>query len=94
MVETQEQYDKRKKDEKYEIANRGEQQSQTKIGENSQLNQDLYAIVPSDSHYGAYYLITGKEKLNCSCPARVVCKHLKGINGKTTSIRISRPSKS
>ena len=92
MVETQAEYDKRKKDEKYEIANRA---GGEKLQENHQAdNQDLYGLVKSDTHYGAYYLITGKDKLNCSCPARVECKHLNGIkNGNTTSIRISRPSK-
>ncbi len=96
MVINQDDYDKRKKEEKYEAVEKygnqviGEQQSKS----TQEINEELYGLVQSDTHYGAYYLITGKENLKCSCPARVECKHLKGIkNGKTTSIRISRPSK-
>ena len=99
MVETQEEYDKRKKEEKYEAVEKygnqvtGEKCQETN-GKEVGLNEELYGLVKSDTHYGAYYLITGKDKLNCSCPARVECKHLTGIkNGKTTCIRISRPSK-
>ena len=95
MVITQKQYDKDQKKKKYEITKvKCKEHSQGDKKCQEELTDDLYAIVQSDTHYGAYYLITGKEKLNCSCPARVVCKHLKGIkNGETTSIRISRPSK-
>ncbi len=87
MVITQEQHEKRKKEEKYEIA--GEKcQEQTQ-----EVNQELYGIVKSDTHYGAYYLITGKDKLNCSCPGKN-CKHIREIqNGQRTCIRISRSSK-
>ena len=92
MVIDQATYEKQQKEEKYDIANRGEEESQ--IQSNQKINEDLYAIVKSDTHYGAYYLITGKKNKKCSCPARVVCKHLTGIkNGKTKPIRISRPSK-
>ena len=97
MVITQKKYDQEQKKKKYEITKVKCQETngeQVKSKTQTEVNQELYGIVQSDTHYGAYYLITGKDKLNCSCPARVVCKHLTGIkNGKTTCIRISRPSK-
>ena len=53
--------------------------------------KDIWGVIPSSSHYGAYYLITGEENnLSCSCPASVECRHLKDIkNGKGTCLRIS-----
>ncbi len=87
MVVTQEDYDKQKK-KKIKIDTPYRSSS-----ENERVNpEDIYGIVPSSSHYGAYYLISGEEgNLKCSCPASVECKHLKDIkNGKDTCIRIAR----
>ena len=83
MVVTQEQYDKQKKK---KIKIEDPKSSVTDFPE------DIYGIVPSSSHYGAYYLISGEEgNLRCSCPASVECRHLKDIkNGKNSCIRISR----
>ena len=88
MVIDNESYEKNKK-KKIKIDNQslvGDKSSPTEL-------KDIYGIIPSSSNFGSYYLITGKEdNLSCSCPARVECKHLKGIkDGKTTCLRISRP---
>jgi len=82
MVITQEQHDNSKK-KKIEV--------KEKCPEPKQEIKELYGIVPSNSHYGAYYLITGKKDLKCSCPARVECTHLKEIkNGNRACVRITR----
>ncbi len=83
MVVTQEEYDKQKK-KKIKIEN-PEKPS-------NDFPENIYGIVPSSSHYGAHYLISGEEgNLRCSCPASVECRHLKDIkNGKGTCIRIAR----
>ena len=82
MVITQEEYNKQRK-KKIELAGEECQKKEVEIN-------DLYGIVKSDTHYGAYYLITGKENLNCSCPGKN-CKHLREIqNGNRACLRITR----
>lgn len=80
MVIDQATYDKNKK-------------KKIEIKEECQKNgkdEELYGLVKSDTHYGAYYLITGKENLKCSCPGKN-CKHLREIqNGNRACIRIAR----
>ena len=85
MVIDQADYDTTKK-KKIEV----KEPCQETNGVNQPINQELYGLVKSDTHYGAYYLITGKENLNCSCPGKN-CKHLREIqNGNRACIRIAR----
>ena len=57
--------------------------------EKGQEDMEPYGFVPSSTTPGVYYLLSGSEEnLNCSCPARVVCKHIK--NGKGACVRVSR----
>lgn len=82
MVITQQEHDKNKK-KKIEI--KEAKSEQTKV------TDEIYGIIPSDSHYGAYYLLTGKkDDLKCSCPSRTVCKHLREIkNGNRACLRVA-----
>ncbi|KKL54843.1 hypothetical protein LCGC14_2261370 [marine sediment metagenome] len=86
MVITQEQHNQTKK-KKIKIDNQHEYSSEYP----NEYPKEIYGIVKSSSHYGAYYLLTGKQdNLRCSCPARVECKHLKeNKNGKGACLRIS-----
>ena len=82
MVITQVEYDKTKK-KKIKI-----ESNQIMVPQNNSEIMVPYGFVPSSSTPGVYYLLSGHEDdLKCSCPARVVCKHLK--DGKSSCLRIS-----